>query len=390
MALSSNFTGKKCLVVADSPDLARLVLHSLRQVGLTDGFKADGGKDAKKQLYKFDFDILICAELGLADYLDILKTIRFELPAERNKIPVVCLAQNWDGAVLAQLRDGGVTIPAALPFSLSSLLKILSRCFNDSRAFILTPEFRGPERRLRATPDYSGPKRRAADSAKPEEAQNAQRASPQEQSQPRQPGASLRRREAAELDKLSEAGQDERFYGDPTMQQTKVVIDDAIATAEMVTKLSQALRGAKGPQDRANLLHEIAETSERMVNLLTLANARIEAHGCDDIQLVRLGDIKAIIVRNTEGLAEAAARRVIDYGKRILSGRNGFPLGALEMISQQMVKLDTVIQVIGGTDFLSDPMKEVVAEARGILKKVAAREAEVASLLPEIEAEQTP
>jgi two-component system chemotaxis response regulator CheY len=388
MALSSNFSGKKCLVVADSPDLARLVLHSLRQVGLTDGFKADGGKDAKKQLYKFDFDILICAELAAADYLEVLKTIRFELPADRMKTPVVCLSQNWDGAVLAQLRDGGITFPASLPFSLSSLLKILTRCFSDSRSFITSADFRGPDRRLRTAPDYAGPKRRAADAIKPEE---PAKSAPSDQSQPGKPQAAPRRRMAADYSQPSTpAEENEHFYGDPTMQQTKVVIDDAIATAKLVTKLSQALAAAKSPQDRANLLHDIAETAERMVNLLTLANARIEAHGCDDIQLGRLGDIKAIIVRNTEGLAEAAARRVIDYGTRILSGKNGFPLGALELISHQMMKLDTVIQVIGGTEFLSDPMKELVGKAKCILTTVAAKEAEVASLLPEIEGQPGP
>ncbi|CAA6606551.1 Response regulator receiver [Rhodospirillaceae bacterium LM-1] len=383
MALTSAFSSKKCLVVADSPDLARLFLHSLRQVGLMDGFKADDVEEAKKQLFKFDFDLVICAELGTEGFLEILRTVRRDLQGVRMTAPVVCFSLNWDGAVLPKLRDAGITLPAALPFSLSSLLKTLTRAVGP-RSFIDTPSYRGPCRRLRAIPDYNGPRRRAADSIASVEKEKKAEPTPKASSRPSRQEFDTR----SVSDDYRGGGADNEkdvFYGDPTMQQTKIVIDDACVTVGQATKLAGALQTVKTPGERADLLHQIADTTERMVNLLTLANARIQVHGCDDHLLSRLGEIKENIVSNTEGLAEAAARRATDYGEKILAKEHGFPLGAAELMTHQITRMDTVIQVVGGADKLSESTQKLVAQARQILKKVVAREAKITSVLPEID-----
>nr|CAX84205.1 Response regulator receiver [uncultured bacterium] len=382
MALTSAFSSKKCLVVADSPDLARLFLHSLRQVGMTDGFKADDVEEAKKQLFKFEFDLVICAELGAEGFLEILRTVRYDLQGVRMTTPVVCFSLNWDGAVLPKLRDAGITLPAALPFSLSSLLKTLTRAMSP-RSFIDTPAYRGPCRRLRAIPDYSGPRRRAADSAPVAEKERKADPGPKAPSRPSR--AEFDARTASDDYRGGADKEKDVFYGDPTMQQTKIVIDDACVTVGQATKLAGALQTVKTPGERADLLHQIADTTERMVNLLTLANARIQVHGCDDHLLGRLSEIKESIVSNTEGLAEAAARRALDYGAKILAKEHGFPLGAADLMTHQITRMDTVIQVVGGADKLSASTQKLVAQARQILKKVVAREERIAGVLPEID-----
>ncbi len=384
MALTSAFSSKKCLVIADSPDLARLFLHSLRQVGLTDGFKADDVEEAKKQLFKFDFDLVICAELGVEGFLEILRTVRRDLQGVRMTTPVVCFSLNWDGAVLPKLRDAGITLPAALPFSLSSLLKTLTRALGPRR-FIDTPAYRGPCRRLRAIPDYNGPRRRTADSNVAVEKEMKADSTPKAPSRPIRQEFDTRE---ARDDYRGGGGEKEVFYGDPTMLQTKIVIDDACVTVGQVTKLSGDLQAVKTPGERADLLHQIADTTERMVNLFTLAIARIQVHGCDDHLLGRLGEVKENIVSNTEGLAEATARHAIDYGEKILAKAHGFPLGAAELMTHQITRMETVIQVVGGADKLNESTQKLVVQARHILKKVVAREAKIASILPEVDGMQ--
>jgi hypothetical protein len=183
---------------------------------------------------------------------------------------------------------------------------------------------------------------------------------------------------------LAAAGKSELYYGNPTMQQTKVVIDDACLTGSQLSKLSGAMRLARTSAERADFLQKIGTTTERMVNLLTLANARIQVHGCDAHLLDRLGEIKASMAGNTECMAEAAAMRAIDYGKKILMKGHGFPLGATEFMTQQIARMDTVIRVIGGNSQLSEAMQKLVDEAKLIFKNIVAKEKEITKMLPKI------
>jgi CheY-like chemotaxis protein len=382
MALGSNFSEKKGLVVTDSPDLARLFLHSLRQVGLTETSRADGAKDAKKQLYKFEIDVVICAELSGEDYLDLLRSVRFELNDDRSAIPVICFAQNWDGALLPRLRDAGMSMLATLPFSLSSLLKTLTRAFSDPRPYVKSANYRGPCRRLRNAPDYTGPRRRASDAEKPSEP--VRPSEPKTKSDAEAERKAARSRVSLADERGGASDKDEMHFTDPLMQQTKVVIDDAIVTASLVGKISQRLKATTQGGARADLLHQLADASERMVNLLLLANERIVLHGCDDLLLGRLGEIKAIIVKNTEELAEAAAHNVIEYGRKILADRKSVPLGSAEIMGHQLARLDSVVTVIGGVERLSATTKALVDQASKVYKSVAAREREIAGVLPEI------
>ena len=391
MGSNPDFSKKRCLVVTENVDLARLVLHSLRQIGLMDAHRAKDVRDAINQLYQVDFDILICASLGISNYLEILKTIRFELHWSKSKIPVACFEQNWTTAVAGQLRDSGVTLRGTLPFSLSGLLKALTNCFKDSRAFISIPNFRGPDRRLPTPPDYSGPRRRAADAANLGEVSKGQVKTSRLVQPPQSVKPAQLAKPTAKPGMSSVAGfapplreQSSEQYVDPAMQQTKVVIEDAHLTINQVSTLSHSLRSAKTSANRADLLQKIAGTSERFVNLLTLALSRIEAHGCDEHLLDRLGKIKESIAANTEELAEAAARQAIDYGQKILSKSRGFPLGAGEFITQQIVRMETLIQIIGGVDQLSDEMQKIVAEANQILKKVIDKENKISCVLSEV------
>lgn len=373
------------MVVTDSPDLARLFLHSLRQVGLTETTKADGAKDAKKQLYKFEFDIVIGAELSGDDYLELLRCVRFELNDDRTAMPVVCFAQNWDGSLLPRLRDAGMSLLGTLPFSLTSLLKTLTRALGGNRPFIKSANYRGPCRRVRTAPDYSGPRRRASDAEPPPMLETSLDAKAKEEAVTAQKLARTRGRSADDEGAGFEKG--ELHFTDPLMQQTKVVIDDAIVTAGLVGKISQKLKKTTAASARADLLRELASTSERMVNLLILANERIVLHGCDDLLLGRLGEIKTIITKNTEELAEAAARNVIEHGRKILSDRKSVPLGSAEIMRHQLARLESVVTVIGGAERLSVDTKALVDQASTIYKSIVARERDI---LPEIGAPKAP
>jgi hypothetical protein len=272
--------------------------------------------------------------------------------------------------------EGGISLLGAIPFSLASLLKTMTKAFSGAKNFITISSYHGPCRRLRDVPNYKGPYRRAADLAGEKKTTTAPR--PISRSAPQGGGVAAE----DDFERLIDAGKGEIYYGNATMQQTKVVIDDACLTGSQLSKLSGAMRLAKTTAERADFLKKVAITTERMVNLLTLANARIEVHGCDEHLLGRLGEIRASMAGNTEGMAEAAAGRALDYGKKILMKGHGFPLGATEFMMHQVMRMDTVIQVIGGIDRLSEEMQKLVAEAKLTLKKITEKEKEISKVTP--------
>jgi hypothetical protein len=361
-----------------------------------DAHRAKDVQDVKNQLYQLDFDIIICASLGVSNYLDILKIVRYEQHWTKNKTKIICLEQNWTNAVAGQLRDFGVTLRGTLPFSLSGLLKMLTLCFNDSRTFILIQNFRGPDRRSPKPTEYSGPRRRSADAENSVEAKEITQKSPENRlpstNRPEPVKLSQRAKLAAEPEKNKELGfglppeaEKSEQYHDSALLQTKVVIDNAFNIIGEIATLSATLRSLKASKNRPDLLHKIAEASERLVNLLSLACERIEVHGCNEYLLGRLGEIKASIALNTEELAEAAARRAIDYGTAILAKSHGIPLGAGEFIAQQVGRMEALIQAIGGTDKLSEIMRSLVLEANNILGEIFAREKKTVSKLSNID-----
>jgi len=387
MLVNYSFSDKNTLVVCNKPDLARLIIHTLRQIGLVNVAKADDVEHAYLQLTKSNVDLVILLDVTAEESISILQRIRHHnLPAIAT-VPTICVAETWSGEHIVQLRDAGVTVLATLPLTMRTLLKHTTRALNP-REFITSPSYRGPCRRSKAHLNYGGPLRRHDDPT--DKGSSIQPRNPA----PPPAAAEAPRMEAAAVDRPAAVrtpppvSPSDIRHDTPELRQTRLVVDNAHDTAMEVDELSSRLRGAASPRQRGSLCHDIAMVSERMINLMSLADVRVQEFGCSDSIVDRLESIRSTIIRNAEGLAEAGARRVIDYGSRILSGRGGVPLGVSVALAHQIGRIDAIVDVVGGLDKLADASRQAILQAREVTASVAALETKSTLTIPEFSSPQ--
>ncbi|CAA7622272.1 hemerythrin domain-containing protein [Magnetospirillum sp. UT-4] len=160
------------------------------------------------------------------------------------------------------------------------------------------------------------------------------------------------------------------FLADICDLQTEVVINSAYDLALRITHASRIANDmAAGPSKRAHL-DGIANTTERLMNLMELADVRVQINGCTDSQLRRLGEIRSALFAGAESLVESAANRLIDYSQDILSGRYGIPLGIGDTLLRQMGQLDSLAGVIGGPEAMGERSRKAVESAEGLARQV--------------------
>ncbi len=191
----------------------------------------------------------------------------------------------------------------------------------------------------------------------------------------------------ADVDRVMIAKLNGEFYKEEDGSygaQTAIVIDDAYKTAGHIQRMSVQLAKIGNSHRRAALCHRIADATERLINLLVLADSRIEARGCTGFQLCRLRDIRAAALTNADSLIEAAARNLVRYGPGIILGKHGIPFGVGAVVSQQMARVSTLVAVIGGADAMSELSRTAVAQATDIVAAIVALESSAAVELPDL------
>ncbi len=447
-------------------------------------------------------DLVLCDTLGNDGQLAILKFVRWEQSLFPPSLPVIGISDQWTAAELADARDAGATAMLRTPFTKHALEMAISSAMSGKKAFVMSPTFRGTDRRRAVISGYKGPLRRADDEPR-------QRTGAARPPSPRRPAdgtttmATPRTGDCAapttakreprfewtttietgrkdidlehmkifrfmdvlvntvktecttneirrayknirshthdhflheeyimgqfdyggreqhkthhksfndkseclfnELVKLPSCdhdifkffhdwwirhitgidrkmvdelntGHDSVFRNDAHAHQMEIIINNAYVIMIGLRKLSTALRGESACSSRSKISRQIGEETERLINLMALADFRIQAHGCTDAQLRRLGEIRAASTLNAESLAEATARRLIDYGTTIISGTYGFPLGASAAVALQMAGIVTLVNVIGGADVVNASLKDAIFRATAVADKIRAME----------------
>ena len=159
---------------------------------------------------------------------------------------------------------------------------------------------------------------------------------------------------------------------DPNEKQTTIVIDTAHKIVRDIQKLSVKLSGVDDGPRKAALCRRIAEETERLINLMGLACDRIEMHGSSSFHIRRLGDIRAAVNSNADNLVAEAARKLVNYGNRIISGKHGIPLGVGAVLNQKTDRIQSLVKVIGGQEAMSRTSNAAVAEALEVASAVNA------------------
>ncbi len=177
---------------------------------------------------------------------------------------------------------------------------------------------------------------------------------------------------------------DDGFNSDTNHKQTRLVINNAYLSATQIAQISVQLKRARGRYRQSQLSRQIADATERLINLMSLADSRIEVTGCNAFQLRRLSEIRAAVASNANALAETAARRIIEYGASILSGKYGLPLGVGAIMERHLDRVSALVAAIGGTEAMSPSAKATTQEAITIANAVFAMEEASSTVLPEL------
>lgn len=159
---------------------------------------------------------------------------------------------------------------------------------------------------------------------------------------------------------------------DTVLRQTIAVIDKVVDAANIVARmLARYADTAKSKR----IGEDIAEASERLINLLSLAEARIEGFGCGADVVGRLCSIDASVKASARRMLESDIVSQIEHGSRILTGKHGMPFGIGAMLTRRMERIGRLLKVCGGFSALDERWRESLSHGIEITNDAVVMEA---------------
>jgi len=152
------------LVVDDNQQMRFLLRCLLRAGGVLNVSEAETATSA--------FDVLRASPvtLVLADWkmqpidgLEFTRMVRWKHDSPNPYVPILMLTAHTEASRVAAARDAGVTGFVKKPISTRVLFERMTNALTDTRSFVRTGDFFGPDRRHMFLPDYPGPYRRSTD-----------------------------------------------------------------------------------------------------------------------------------------------------------------------------------------------------------------------------------
>ena len=153
-------------------------------------------------------------------------------------------------------------------------------------------------------------------------------------------------------------------------KQTGIVIENAYELAARIMNVNMQTNAIADGRRKKSVVNEISKSTERLINLMELADSRVQVNGCSNFQLRRLGEIRSALTKSADSLAEIAAKKVIKFCSDILSGKQGVPLGLGDVLRRQLGRVSSLAGVIGGFDAMSSTSKSAAIMASELAGKV--------------------
>ena len=169
--------------------------------------------------------------------------------------------------------------------------------------------------------------------------------------------------------KLKGVHQD-RYTSHEVASQTGTVIEDAFIVAGEVERASTRLGSARKALERHLLGRDLKYASERLINLLNLADTRLELFGCSDGELAKLRGMQGAMRSSAGLLLKNSVKELTDYGARIILGKYDLPLGAGVFMARKATEIKKLLQVIGGLEHVDPALKENVSQALSMVGDV--------------------
>jgi two-component system, chemotaxis family, chemotaxis protein CheY len=155
------------LVVDDNQQMRLLVRCLLRAGGLANVFEAKTADEAFHIIRSRQIDLVIVDwMMQPVDGLEFTRTMRLDSTSPNPYMPILMLTAHTEASRVTAARDAGVTGFIKKPISTRMLFARVAGALTDTRSFIRTCDFFGPDRRHGVAPNYAGPLRRSSDDAR--------------------------------------------------------------------------------------------------------------------------------------------------------------------------------------------------------------------------------
>lgn len=163
---------------------------------------------------------------------------------------------------------------------------------------------------------------------------------------------------------------DDGIGSETVHKQTGIVIENAYELAARIMNVNLQTSSTSDDRHKKSIIHDVSKSTERLINLMELADSRVQVSGCSNFQLKLLGEIRHALTKSADSLAETAAKKVIRFCGDILSGKQGIPLGIGDVLRRQMGRVASLAAVIGGLDAMSSTAKSAAIEANEVAGKI--------------------
>ncbi|WP_083197193.1 response regulator [Candidatus Viadribacter manganicus] len=158
------------LVVDDNKQMRFLVRCLLRAGGINKVTEAETGGQALEIMSARLIDLIIVDwKMSPLDGLAFTQMIRRNHNSPNPYVPILMLTAHTETSRVTAARDAGVSGFVRKPISARLLFDRISSVLTDTRMFVRTEGYFGPDRRFGQDPHYAGPLRRECDRGGEEE-----------------------------------------------------------------------------------------------------------------------------------------------------------------------------------------------------------------------------
>jgi len=359
------------LVVSTNPSIGNLIVSTLGNIGIKDVLIDGSLQSALLHVKAGEFDLVVCAVLSDKDTFAILSAIRKHISTVVCRVPVICVAENWESEQISAMRDAGVTALSTLPLTLRNLLKQVTRVMNDKRDFIVSPTYRGPCRRGAENTRYSGPFRRSTDNKEGPRAVEADTSSLSTPEARKAAAPDRRTPERPQVASFVQVEIDDTSH-DPIENQTGKAVASTIATANHICSLFNILSVKADQAPKSKDLLFLSVHLERWVNLMGLVSTRIDVYGCSPKQLDALTLMSQNFQGHLVGYVNAMASSVAGDGRKLLDIHSEIPVSLVNPIRQRMDSINALLGSLGKVA-LDDGVTANLESARTIVGSLIER-----------------
>lgn len=149
------------LIVDDEKLMHKLVCNVLTSLGFRDITTANSGRQAMGLVTQKRFDFIITDwRMGDLDGIDVVHFIRTSPDAQNPTMPIIMLTGNTEARYVITALNAGINGYVIKPFSAEQLVRRIRAVIENPRQYVLSPHYRGPDRRHNDLPPPGGIERR--------------------------------------------------------------------------------------------------------------------------------------------------------------------------------------------------------------------------------------